>query len=89
VHRHIRQLELTGPVPAGGAALHLDGGAVAGQLTSAAELNLASGSRLFALGMIRAEAELGDKTLSYSAGPAAGTARILAGAPALGAEKRS
>jgi folate-binding protein YgfZ len=41
VHRHLRQLELSGPVPAPGVELTLDGGAIAGQITSAAELPLA------------------------------------------------
>src|SRR5208282_539517 len=57
VHRHLRPLELTGPAPAAGAELALEDGTAAGQITSAAELPLASGSRVFALGMIRTEAE--------------------------------
>ena len=59
VHRHLRPLELTGPVPGRGRRADLaDGGAVAGQITSAAELPLPPASRVFALGMIRGEAEL-------------------------------
>src|ERR1017187_5543918 len=57
VHRHLRQLELEGPVPVAGTELMLEGGTVAGQITSAAELAMPSGSRVFALGMIRGEAE--------------------------------
>ena len=76
VHRHLRLLELNGPLPASGAELTLDGAAV-GQITSAAELPLAAGKRAFALGMIRAEAETRNEPLAY----AAGTARLLTGAP--------
>ncbi len=83
VHRHIRPLELTGPVPPDGIELTLPGGASAGLITSAAELPLASGSRVFALGMVRAEAELHNQPLHYVAGAASGTARILAEPPAL------
>jgi len=82
VHRHLRPLELFGPVPSRGAELTLDGGAAAGQITSAAALPLAQGSRCFALGMIRGEAELHKQPLNYTAGTVAGTARILA-APGL------
>jgi folate-binding protein YgfZ len=68
VHRHLRPLELFGPVPAAGTELTLDGGASAGSITSAAELPLATGSRTFALGMIRGEAEISPKRQ----GPVAG-----------------
>jgi folate-binding protein YgfZ len=81
VHRHLRQLELSGPLPPAGAELTLDGGGVAGHITSAAELALPSGTRIFALGMIRGEAELRNQTLNYSAGSVPGTARILAEPP--------
>ena len=67
VHRHLRQLELFGPVPAAGTELTLEGGAVAGQITSAAELPLPAGSRVFALGMIRGEAEAADQPLDTTA----------------------
>ncbi len=77
VHRHLRQLELSGPVPASGTELTLDDGAVAGQITSAAELALASGGRVFALGMMREEAEVRDSAFTYAAGTGTGTARIL------------
>ncbi len=83
VHRHLRSLELIGAPPAAGTELTVDDGAVAGQITSAAELPLASGSRVFALGMIRGAAELGSQTFKYSNGTATGTARILAGPPAI------
>jgi folate-binding protein YgfZ len=83
VHRHLRSLELFGAVPAAGAALTLEGGAVAGQITSAAELPLHTGSRVFALGMMRAEAEARNKPFTYATGTATGTARILAAPPIL------
>jgi folate-binding Fe-S cluster repair protein YgfZ len=83
VHRHLRPLELSGPVPAAGTELTMDGGAIAGQITSAAELLLPSGSRVFALGMMRVEAELHNQFLTYSAGTAIGTAHILAAPPKL------
>jgi folate-binding protein YgfZ len=83
VHRHLRQLELFGPLPATGTALTMDGGAIAGQITSAAELLLAKGKRIFALGMIRGEAELRNQSFTYSSGTAAGTAHILVAPPVL------
>ena len=83
VHRHLRPLELFGPVPAAGTELTLDGGANAGHITSATELPLASGSRVFALGMIRGEAEQRNLPVTYIAGTATGAARILSGPPEL------
>jgi folate-binding protein YgfZ len=83
VHRHLRQLELYGPIPAAGAELRLDGGAIAGQITSAAELPLAKGKRVFALGMIRGEAEVRNQSFTYTAGTITGTAKILAAPPVL------
>jgi aminomethyltransferase len=83
VHRHLRQLELSGPVPATGAELRLDGGVIAGQITSTAELPLANVNRIFALGMMRGEAELRDQPFTYSVGTATGTAHILAAPPEL------
>ena len=77
VHRHLRQLELSGPVPVAGAELKLEGGAIAGEITSAAELLLASGKRVFALGMMRDEAEARNQSFTYTAG----TAHILAAPP--------
>jgi folate-binding protein YgfZ len=74
VHRHLRPLELFGPVPAAGTELTVEGGKAAGQIRSAAELVLtaasasagtdatagwlALGRRVFALGMMREEADL-------------------------------
>ena len=58
-------------------------GAVAGEITSAAELPLASGSRGFALGMIRGEAEIRSQPFTYAAGADTGTARILTAPPEL------
>ena len=83
VHRHLRPLELTGPVPVAGAELNTEDGKPAGQITSAAELKLASGAQVFALAMIRTEAELSDKPFSYGSGSEAGTARIRATPPTL------
>jgi len=79
VHRHLRILELFGTLPARGTALTLEGGADAGQITSAAELPLPDGRRIFALAMLRAEAETGNQSFSYTSG----TARILAAPPKL------
>jgi hypothetical protein len=66
----------------------LDGGAVAGQITSAAELPLAAGRRIFALGMIREEAGARNQSFTYTAGTATGTARILAVPPDLDAVRQ-
>ena len=87
VHRHLRPLELSGPVPAAGTELALEDGKSAGQITSAAELPLAAGPRVFALGMIRSEAESApadNQTFNYASDAGAGTARILAAPPVLG-----
>ena len=82
VHRHLRSLELTGPLPESGAQLSLDG-AEAGQITSAAELPLAGRTRIFAIGMIRGEAEARNLPLNYSVGETSGSASILPSPPAL------
>jgi folate-binding protein YgfZ len=82
VHRHLRSLELDGPLPEPGTELTLNG-APAGQITSAATLQLPSGNRTFAMAMIRGEAEIGNKPLSYAAGAATGAAQILAAPPEL------
>ena len=84
VHRHLRPLELTGPVPASGAELTLEDGTVAGAITSAAELPLKSGPRVFALAMMRAEAEAKSQSFGYTVGATEGTASILAAPPRLG-----
>jgi len=85
VHRHLRPLELTGPVPEAGAELSLTDEAgksiAAGNITSAAELPLAAGNRVFALGMIRGDAELHSQAFTYTVEMVTGTARILAAAP--------
>jgi folate-binding protein YgfZ len=82
VHRHLRHLELEGPIPASGTEITVDGTA-AGQITSAAELTLPRGSRKFALGMIRGEAEAKNRPLDYAVEGGAGTARILNEPPRL------
>jgi folate-binding protein YgfZ len=87
VHRHLRPLELTGPVPAAGAELKLEDGTAAGQITSAAEVKLAGGKRVFALGMMRSEAEEHNEPFRYTAGASNGTARILSAPPNLRAKK--
>jgi folate-binding protein YgfZ len=84
VHRHLRPLELSGPVPPSGTELTLEDGAVAGQITSAAELPLADGGRVFALGMMRAEAEASGQQFRYKVGALEGTAGILAAPPSPG-----
>jgi folate-binding protein YgfZ len=81
VHRHLRALELQGALPAKSAELKL-GGAAMGNITSAAELPLASATRRFALGMVKGEAEAKDEPLHYEAGEAAGTGRLTTGPPA-------
>jgi folate-binding protein YgfZ len=83
VHRHLRQLEIEGPIPALGTELVLDG-APAGLITSVAGLPLAKGKRVFALGMMRGEAEVRNLPMQYEAGSSAGTARLLDGPPKLG-----
>jgi folate-binding protein YgfZ len=82
VHRHLRQLEIEGPIPASGTELMQDG-APAGQVTSAAELLLPMGKRVFALGMMRGEAEARNLPMSFEFGSSLGTARILDGPPRL------
>jgi folate-binding protein YgfZ len=83
VHRHLRPLELAGPAPASGTELTLEDGTVAGTITSAAELPLKSGARVFALGMMRAEAEAKGQSFGFKAGAVEGTACILAAPPRL------
>jgi folate-binding protein YgfZ len=85
VHRHLRPLELFGPVPAVGTQLTLEGGVVAGQITSAAELPLPNDHRIFALGVVRGEAGVRNQPLSYIVGESKGMALILAAPPSLGA----
>jgi folate-binding protein YgfZ len=82
VHRHLRSLELEGPLPGSATKLTLDG-TDAGHITSAAELPLGAGTRVFALAMVRAEAEARNLPLAYSAGEDTGAARIVAAPPTL------
>jgi folate-binding protein YgfZ len=89
VHRHLRQLELDGPIPTAGTELFLEGAPV-GKITSAAELRVSAGTscpdgkfRRFALAMMRSEAELKNQSLTYVAGPDTGNAKILDTPPAL------
>jgi folate-binding protein YgfZ len=81
VHRHLRPLELVGPAPENGTELFQEDGTPAGQITSTAELPLAAGRRIFALGVVRAEAEARTQTFTYTAGTAKGSASILAEPP--------
>jgi folate-binding protein YgfZ len=83
VHRHLRPLELTGPVPAAGTELMDADGKAAGHITSAAALPLPSGARVFSLGMVRAEAEAAQQAFTYTAESVSGTVRILAAPPTL------
>jgi folate-binding protein YgfZ len=81
VHRHLRAIELTpentAELPPIGAELRIAGSAPeakpAGTLTSVAQLQLRGARRIFAIAMIRAEAEVGSQPLTY----AGGTASIL------------
>ena len=82
VHRHLRPLELDGPLAAPQTELTLDGATV-GAVTSSAELPLPAGSRRFALAMIRAEAEARNLPLAFATPEGPGTARIPAAPPAL------
>ncbi|HUX43302.1 MAG TPA: hypothetical protein VMV57_01000 [Terracidiphilus sp.] len=76
VHKHLRSLELTGPLPQHGAELALSGTA-AGHITSAASLELSGSKRTFALAMLRAEAETDKEPLTYQAGTETGEARLM------------
>lgn len=82
VHRHIRQLELDGPLAAAGTELSLENASV-GQITSSTELPLDGKTRRFALAMLRAEAEVKNQPLTYAAGSATGKAKILDAPPSL------
>jgi folate-binding protein YgfZ len=93
VHRHLRPLEIFGPLPPAGTELMRNDGVTAGEIRSAALLLLATGNRSFALGMIRAEAEISPQRLKPVVGDseirsqeftyAGGTAHILAAPPLL------
>ena len=80
VHRHLRLLEADGPVPAPATELLLDGTA-AGNITSAAALQLPGGFRVFALGMVRAEAEARNQALQYTTAGTSAKAQLLSGSP--------
>jgi folate-binding protein YgfZ len=82
VHRHLRELELDGPLAAPGTDLMQDE-KVVGHITSSAELPLPKGARRFALAMVRADAETGNVSFAYTAAEGAGTARLLNAPPAL------
>lgn len=97
VHRHLRHLELAGPLPQRGAGLFSQAGAAdvpttagtakpSGQITSAAELLRHNSKRVFALAMVRAEAEVREQVLHYAVGSETGTGRLLAGPPTLSSE---
>jgi folate-binding protein YgfZ len=85
VHRHLRQLELEGPLPAVGTEIMVgplqdqpgEEGKVAGTLTSVTELTLDGATRRFAIGMIRGEAEARHKPMPYTTDSASGNAWIL------------
>jgi folate-binding protein YgfZ len=81
VHRHLRHLELSGPLPAPGTELTLEG-AAAGTFTSSAALPTSTGERRFALAMVRAEAEARNLPLTYTTAEGAGTANLLTAPPA-------
>jgi len=89
VHRRLRAVEITPEgsaelpptLPLAGAELRVAGSAPeakpAGTLTSVTALQLPGARRIFAIAMIRAEAEIGNQPLMYSGG----TARILHNPP--------
>jgi folate-binding protein YgfZ len=91
ISRHLRQLELDGPLPAAGTELKYRNAAgteiAAGTITSAAELRLPGGVRRLALGMIRAEAELRNPSFAYDDGTGSGHAQILIAPPGLTAQE--
>jgi aminomethyltransferase len=85
VHRHLRQLEIfpadsaSTELPVSGTEIQLNG-KPAGTLTSIAAVQLHGTRRIFAIGMIRAEAELAERSntpLDYPGGQA----RLLAAPP--------
>ena len=84
VHRHLRQLELDGPLPAPGSDLDTElslEGARMGNITSAAEIDAGNGPRRFGIGTVKAEAEVKNLPLQYAAAEGPGTARLLGAAP--------
>jgi folate-binding protein YgfZ len=84
LHRTLRQFELEGRAPGAGEKTELrSGDAAAGELTSAAVIRLPGFEKTLALGVARVEAvqraENGEEPLRYEGG----TARPLAGPPAI------
>jgi len=87
VHRHLRALELTAEpsaeLPTAGAELRVSGSdpdaKPAGSITSVAAVQLGGARRIFAIAMIRTEAEVGNLALQYPGG----VARILHAPPKL------
>lgn len=87
VHRHLRALELkaedSAETPAVGTSLHISGNnpdaKPAGTISSVACLQRNGTRRIFAIAMIRAEAETGNQPLNYPGG----TAQILYSPPNL------
>lgn len=88
VHRHLRALELDGPLPTSGTDLQRNGATV-GHITSAARLPLPGQTRTFAMAMLKAEAEAQSEPLTYSAEGATGSARILSAPLSLSAASTS
>lgn len=80
VHRHLRSLELNPAsnskqgLPQAGSELRMEGAdddsKPAAVLTSVASLQLQGTQRIYALAMVRAEAEVGNRTLTYPGGTA-------------------
>lgn len=85
VHRHLRLLELDGEAPPAGTELRQNESPV-GTITSAAALPLASGRRVFALAMVREEAEVRNQPLHYVIEQTQVSARILPEPPTFSAQ---
>ena len=89
VHRHLRQLEMDGPLPPAGTELNMASieneqgqkEKVAGNFTSATELPLESGNRRFAIAMMRGDAEALHKPMTYRTESGKGSAWLLDGPP--------
>ncbi len=84
VHRHLRQLELTvaegGEMPGPGTEVRKDNAAEdAKPAATITSITRTPDGRVFALGVVRAEAEVGNPTLIFPGG----TARVLAAPPQL------
>jgi len=78
VHRHIRQFELRGGIPALPTAIFQDGKSI-GELTSAIKVAIQGKEHVFALGHLRDEALLSQQPLEYEEG----TATVVNTAPLL------